>query len=438
MNKTVLLLAFCILVSSGFFAYDNPTTFISSNTYLVSDNEAMPEYLEIALNEKPFHVIKVTSATEHVGLIALNKSEQEIVSGGVTLKQLFTAFKFYESYSEFKESLKNTPSAEWFISKGRIAQQLADGLNDERNDLIIVDSQLDDSAMHSLITQLKTKLTVLSTDTLLFSDSLKEANDFEVSFLHEPFVGGGKQLKDQLVDIFEQVQSLNEGFSEYNTDIDNLKILIGARDDLSIESKRSLQNVLDPPNDFSKVGEWAYYSSDFKNSVEGVYENSLSTANDEVTAFEERLEKAAAFEVLYIENQAIKNEFEENFSINQAVEFILADPNISKWNAQSLISGMQSDWDTAERFFSRNDFDKAENYAKRAKNKAIEIHKQGMREEGTSEGPSINTDLLFGGGLAIIILLIVLVLIRNREKFSSFLGKEVEEGEESVDVYEWK
>lgn len=442
MNKIFLLIALILLIaflSAPVCAYDNPAAFISNNTNLLAENETVPEYLEITLNEEPFHVVKVAVGTETVGLIALNKKKEEIVEGTVTLKQLFTTYKFYEGYNQFKENLKSTPSADWFITKGGIASNIAEALSNEKNHLIIVDAQVDNASIHSLITQLKASLALIAADTLILSAELKEANALEVSFLHKPFVDGEKELKTKLIEIFDAMQALDSDFSQYKSDIENLKLLIAGLD-LSLESKKSLQDVLDPPQDSSKIRDWAYYAGDFKNSIETVYNNTLSKSADLVNSFKTRLEREKAYNVLYEEDSAIKKEFGNKYpSIEKAVYSIIAPPpGFPAWKAQNLVPKLKKDWQDAEKFFSKNLFNRAENSAQKAKATAIQIHKQGhVEEEPTPTEPEINYELLFTGGLAIIILLIVLVLIRNRKKLSFFIGKQEEE-EESVDIYEWK
>lgn len=438
MNKNILLMALifltCIFFSNPIHAYE-PTAFIINETNLLSTGESLGEYLEITLDDESYYVVKVLVAEEFVGFIALQKEKEEVIEGEVTVKQLFKTTDFIIQYSEFKKEVKENPYADWFITKGKIAKNLADSLKNEENDLVIVDNQLNDPTASEMISELKTLLATLATKTLLLAESMNNANNLEISFLSKPYVDGELELNLSLQEVFSSATELDADFIEYQSKTDSLKKYIGQLD-LPIESKKSLNNVLDLPENFGLISSWAYNASDFENSIDAVYNKASSNAIDLTNAFKIRLEMAETYSVLYGENSQIKKEFGSKYeSIEKAVSFILSPENFYKWQRQDLVSKMQKDWQDAEKFFKKNQFDKAKNSANKAKSNALSLHKAGFIAEEPTEQPLINYELLFTGVLAIIILLIVLILIRRRKKLAEFLKKEEEEG---VDVYKWK
>ena len=204
--------------------------------------------------------------------------------------------------------------------------------------------------------------------------------------------------------------------------------------DLDIDSKRSLLALTELHPDFDVVGQWAGQGPTIQSSINSVFDTVAARPSDWVKGFEVRTARAEAFTAIYtVDNELFDLATENNFdfdSLEKAALLILDSKNINKWENQAEVGKLEKSWRATKSFFNESDYTNAIEKTAESKESVKKIVEAGLVQLMPR---GIDYDLLFTGITLIIVLIVILYVIRNREKFKRFLSKEKAE---EVEAYE--
>jgi len=412
------------LLLLGANAYE-PTNFVATKTNLLEEGETASESASISHGEKGYYVVKVEINGEFTGFIALDKKEERAIEKeDVTVKKLFQTAKFALEYADFKAQVESNPSLTWFLLSTNIVRNIARLLEDEKNDLDIVSNQLEDTEATVKIAEMKSRLSEMESMLLTLSEKMDEANSLESTLSQKTGTletGMEDSLKDSLIEVFVLLGEIDNAAVEYNTELKALQRIISSSG-LDAESQKSLMGYSRLPNDFHLIGNWASGVSGLKEGVKGVHDNALASSLELMQAFNRRIERASAFGILYAEDQELYKETDNTYkTANSAAESMLSPEYRSHWENQESTALLESNWEKAEAYYQKGDYDKAKSFGLKAKKNITDVFADGFKQD---PGPTYRWDLLIAGSVLIIIALIIIYTAKNRKKLAGFIQKE--------------
>ncbi len=432
-KKLFAVAAFLLLVFFfGVQAYE-PTNYITTKTHLLGQGERATESATISHNGKDYYVVKVELNGEFSGFIALDKKQERVIENeDVTVKKLFQTAKFALDYSEFKAQVESNPSLTWFLLSTNIVRNIARLLEDEKNDLDIIANQLNDMEATKKVFEMKAKLDEMSSMLLELADKMDEANSLESTLNQKSErleTAIESDLKNSLIDVFTMLREIDNSAVEYNTELKALQRIISSSG-LNAESQKSLIGYSKPPNDFQLIGNWASSIEGLKEGIESVYDNAIASSLSLVQSFNKRIEKAKAFEVLFAEDSDLFKKTNNTYkSVKNAAESMLGSELKDKWKNQESIALLETNWNKAQAYFEKGDYEKAKSFGLKAKKNIIDIFEEGLEPEHLE--PKYRWDLLITGSILIIIALIIIYALKNRRKIAGLVQKEETEEEVS-------
>ncbi len=416
---TIIILL--MLFFAGVYGYD-PTVFVSGEAGLIVDGEQIKNFKELKHGEQNFYVVPVYSGEETIGFISLEKEQENLVNKKVTNNALFKTSDFIIEYSETKKQINDDPALVWFVSESLRAKNIANFLESEKNHLTLIDNELSDAAVASLVITMKNQLTDLSLKAIELSSKMETATEMETNFLNLPETGQETDLKNALDDVFDTLKELDEMSLVYNANVDTLKGLISTAD-VELDTKRSLLDLADPPADYSIIGTWATNVDKLQLLIENTFNMVISRASNWADLFENRLDRQKAFIELFEPDSKLKTEAGQSYAVlENAAGIMLSEENAPLWKNQADLKLLESNWEKAQNFYSKGDYQESINFAKRAKNNVISIKKEGFVDG--SPGPEPNYNLLFNGIIAILAIGAIVFIIKNKDKI---LGSKEEE-----------
>jgi len=261
-------------------------------------------------------------------------------------------------------------------------------------------------------------------------------NDFkaeEADFFSKPDTNALKGFVGSLDDLFELVDRFSAKRQSYLSDLDELRQGI-AQTALSVDSKRSLNSLATVPQRMLEVSSRITSLLNLQETMDEAYATALSQADNFVSDLGVREKRSSAWIAIYgFDSEIVEQTQTQGIdSLNSLVGLILGDGYIYKWNEQALVLKLQENWSKATAYYENGSFDSAESFAEKSKGNALDVFNAGLSQPKTS----INTDLLVTAAVLLIAVLIILYVLRNRDRLSSLVSHEEEE--EEVPLHEWE
>ncbi len=418
------LLIVLIIISSQAYAYD-PTVFISSEEGLLAKNEEIKNFKEIKHEKTTYYVVPIYSGETVEGFIATEKNAEKIVNKTVTNTALFKTADFIIEYSALKEQINKGLTLKWFISESNRTKNLATFLESEKNELTLINSELNETSGTNIINEMKTQIDSMIRTSLKLSTLMFEATTFETEIITNPKTGDEKKLKQKLDSVFNELKKLNDKALKYNSNKQALKGIISTSA-LDIDSKRSLLETAEPPKDFTIIGEWSTNSDNLKSAVDNMFTSISSRATNWTLGLERRLESKKAYVSIFSTDKKLEKIGLNYSTLSKAIKTILNKDNIQEWNNQADLKLLKENWDKTQNYYSRGKYTEAISFSNKTKNNVINVVNAGLRKhEQKPQGP--NWDLFFTGIAGILGLLIILIIIKNRSKISATFSKNEED-----------
>lgn len=423
----VLFLLFC----SFCFSYE-PDEFLAKKTHLLEENEVPENIVTITKGDEEFYVVQITKDGETAGYIALQKSSPVIIEGEVKNKQLIQTAEFIVEYQGFKSEVRDNPALIWFIVNWGEVSTISSKISNEELELDLIRDTLNSATGNEIIGKMESKLLSIKTALEVLKKKMSSTDTLEGSFLTQPSVGGGVDLKNAVIECYSYLEQLHSLGLEYEALQQQLAIAIANNPKIDRETKQQLNKTADLPEQFSKIEKWftSAQNMQLEKRMNSILQNASQSSSNYAKYVDSRLKRDEAFNELYTEREELKRETEYS-TLQEAFEQINSEQLRNKWVEQGELNEFIQEWSRAETKFNKGDYLRAIEAAKKAEDSAIKVYTGGLKKEE----PVFEFGLFFTGAVLLIVLLIILIIVRNRGKLTEFiLGSE---GEERVEFNDW-
>ncbi|MEM0360522.1 MAG: hypothetical protein QXK06_04275 [Candidatus Diapherotrites archaeon] len=433
-----LCLAFSLALHPGFclnerafFAYECDATdisnFISSEMNVLESGETVGNIIGITKDKELYCVSQIVSKGKTTGYVAVSGGESQIVTDETLNKRLFQTTEFIAQYQQFKKSISDK-AMPWFIAKWNYIGTISVKISSETLDLDLIRSMLKSSKSQSIVSEMDSKLSQISTALNVLKNKMSATENLESTFITKPALGGEKALKEAIVECYAYLSQLHQLNLEYAELQKKLRIEIADEPELSIEAKQQLNKAAELPEEFGSIEQW-YQSTEnmaLQKTMETISINASSASAEFAKRVAVMLKRDTVFKSLYAVDTDLKKKTDGNFaSLKEAFEKMTSEQAKDLWKDQQRLKQFSDEWTAAEEKFKARDYDKALEWAKKAKASAIAVYSAGL-EPLPSDG--INYELLISAAVIIIFIIIILYIVKNRKKLLSFVsGSEEEE-----------
>jgi len=414
--------------------------FAEKSNHLLYDAEAAEIYpvTTISYDNSHYWVVSVISGGGIAGFLPIKDAKKaddlELAKGEVARKRLIQTAHYLRLYDKLKADFSAQGS--WVLKNTDMDyfNALSNDLKNEKIDLTTIGSELEGySALQIMAADLRDQLDELYP---LASDIAGSMNDFkaeEADFFSKPDTNALKGFVGSLDDLFELVDRFSAKRQSYLSDLDELRQGI-AQTALSVDSKRSLNSLATVPQRMLEVSSRITSLLNLQETMDEAYATALSQADNFVSDLGVREKRSSAWIAIYgFDSEIVEQTQTQGIdSLNSLVGLILGDGYIYKWNEQALVLKLQENWSKATAYYENGSFDSAESFAEKSKGNALDVFNAGLSQPKTS----INTDLLVTAAVLLIAVLIILYVLRNRDRLSSLVSHEEEE--EEVPLHEWE
>lgn len=359
----------------------------------------------------------------------LDSSEPGLPEGKIARRDLIkTAYAL-----RFEQSLENSSRQQqtWLFdaANAKFFNDLSTDLKNERVDLATVKSSLDGyPALQSQVDSLNRKLDDLFPLAGEISDSLQASNAFIAGYVAGPDTNGLKQFEAGFEGVFGLIASLDSLRTVYIDDLDKLRQAIAVTD-LPFETKQGLNSLANIPSSFQQFSSKSDNAIYLEEEISQVFTNASARVDGLASDLETREKRNRAYQALFGRDDEIFERTGEG-SLETLFEVLLSDEYLYLWEDQDSLLRARENWEKANAFYESGSFEQAESYALKAKDPAIEAFEAGLSQES----PVFDTGLLLNGAILLIAALIIIYVLRNREKLAGLVSRE----EEEVPLHEWE
>ncbi len=432
-KKALSLLFVLFFVSSCFAATSTDALdFVGRQNYFLEDGEQheLNPNTKISYNEKDFWVVSVFLGDAVTFFVPLeDDKELELANGEITRRKLVETAYSLQLLQKVKSLFLN--QGKWVFSQGNSSffNNLSLYFKEKKGKLEIVRGDLSSfPEIQELFPSADSKLDSLSALSQQLSVSLSETVNTEATVFAEPDVNSVSALIDSYDSGLELVFELNQVFSELSNEISDISNSI-ARSDLDSATKFQMNETISVSDNFGYVSSWNQSALQISSSLAQI-ESKASKDSDtflQVLSIREKKNEAAHF--LYSPKESISEKTENSYeSLAGLASALLGDPNSGFFEDQEAFAELDDNWRKATKFYAEAKYDIAIDYGKKAEKNSLSVFQAGYAQPDTD---IVNEELLITGLAILIVLLIIIYGIKNREKIFSLSNPG---GDEDVEI----
>jgi len=434
MPKRFLLLLVILLLCSEAIAISaqDAISFATKQNNFLNPGETAEIYPNVRIKDKgrDYWVITVLSSGSLAGFVPVrDKTSPELPDSAIARRELIKTAYVLRYERQLNE--RSSQQGLWLFDAQNVKffSDLSQDLKDERIDLTTVKTELEGYPLlqieADLLIGMLDQLHPLADDA---SSSLLDATSFENSFFTGPDTNRLNDFEDTFLTSFELIMDLEDKKSQYLASLDSLRQSI-ALTALPLETKQGLNSLANVPNSLKQFGTKADIAIDLEEQIIGIFNSSQSNVNSLTADLLTREKKNVAFQAMYSRDEDILDKTEHS-SLSQLMDTLLADEYFFRWKKQGDLQQANENWGKAVTFYENGSFQQAGQYALRAKQDAINTFEEGLVEQD----PLIDTDLIFTGVVLLIVAVIIIYALKNRDKLSGLVSPQ----EDEVKVYDWE
>jgi hypothetical protein len=433
LKRFLLIMALLLLLGqvSSISAQDT-INFATKQNNLVYPGEIPEVFPNVRLNHKGRHywVVTFLSSDSLTGFApVLDSSSPELPDSKIARRELIKTAYVLRYEQKLDTSSRQQQTWLFDAASAKFFNDLSMDLKNERVDLTTVKASLGDyPGLQSQVDSLNEQLEDIYPLAGEISDSLQASNAFNASYVAGPDTNRLREFQDSFQAVFDLVAGLDALRAVYLQDLDALRQAIAVTD-LPFETKQGLNSLANIPNSFQQFSSKSDNAIYLEEKLAEVFDNAFAKVDGLVSDLETREVRNTAFQALFGRDDEILEETGEG-SLGNLFGVLLDEQYIFLWNEQEDLAKAQEDWEKAKAFYEAGSFDQAEDYAIRAKKPALKVFEGGLSQEE----PVFDPTFLFGGAILLIVLLIVLYLLRNRDKIADLVSSR----EEEVQLHEWE
>ncbi len=440
--KKILLLALTHLILFSFISAfvvspDDVSKFVSVDNHFLKEGESTEfnPNTTISFEGKEYWVVSILKGTDLVGYVSVLDVENPIILEDKPLnRKLFENAFILGKFFEKKDALSK--QNQWFFTSiySNRFSDLAQAFDDSKNkvNLIKSDKDITNSEIKSKIQDISTKLDSMILLSNQISRDISTARVFETNYILDPSIEKFNEFKSFFFQLDEsnsnsvlfKVDSLKKKVAEYRRDIASLTILIG-QSDLDDSKKSFISDSIKLPQKAGDVSTYADILFTNKASLDSITNLSLNQIDIFLKNFDSRLKLNNAFALFFDSNEKIKKSSKDSSiaSLESACKNILETNRKPLWKKKSLVEKLEKNCPKIQASFEKENFDEVIVLATESIDDVKLIYEGGIElPVDPIDNKSFN-DLIFKLIIALILLLVVLVLFKNREKIAGFFNK---------------
>ena len=422
-NKKILFLTalFLLPAATALLSGQDAIDFVSKTNSLLLGNEIVEilPNVKITHESKAYWLVGIISGDSLTGFVPVSVESPEIPKGNTVRKELVETAYYLRSHSRIKGLALQQDL--WIFSSlnSKRMNELATQLQSESSlDLTTVGSELQDfPELLNTLEKIRSDIEIIQPKAQALSSDILDAVAFENAFYNNPDTATLDTLKEKFSAIFSQIKALESDKTTYILDIDELVQGI-AQTNLPIETKKSLGALANPPSrEINYLSSLANSSTTLEEQLLQAFDDALSRSQTLVENLETRIRRNTAYLILYGQDTEIIDNTNQS-TLYSLVNMILSDDYSSYWKNQEEKVFLSDNWQKAEAYFENGSFETAITFAEKSKDNALAVYSEGLEEPE----PMLDTDFLITMAVLIIILLIILYIIKNREKLTSLVS----------------
>ncbi|MCX8190012.1 MAG: hypothetical protein N3F05_02170 [Candidatus Diapherotrites archaeon] len=426
---TWVILILPLLSILAFSLEYEPSQYVAKQTYLLRENESIGNVYEILLENKEYYVLQIISNKQIVGYIALERYEKKVVTDTIKAKNLMQTAHFLSQYSDFRKKVSDNPSYIWFVAQSAQIPQIVQSIETEKYELQTVAEVMNTSSATEKTSALSRILDEMISELNELRVSELDAVSFESDFLSNPVAGNERKLKEKMISCFDRLELIQNLRKEYASLLTLLRLEIANAQNLNVDEKKSLQKASEMPEEFSKIEQWylsatsMHFSENLDNMFGSAIQNSLTFAD----GISVRIKRDNAYRIMFEENETVRNATKNEFlTLKQAYDTIIKEEYYDKWANQEELIMLKANWNRANSALSKEDYDSATAYAKKAIENAIKVYNDGWVRTSSDGGKEIAQKAIIG----LIIILVAIIFFRYIKKKGLFYSRDENDYEE--------
>ncbi len=430
-----MLLLFAAVASAAGAA--EAVNFVQNTNHFLYDGETAEIFpvVTIAYADNDYWVISAMNGQSVSGFIPVEDGKDlRLTEGKIGRNQLIKTAHYLRLYDKLKAGFSQ--QGQWLFTKTNsdFFRALAKNLYDEKFELTTLETELDEYyGLQMVIDDLRDQLDEMEPLVLSIAAKIDESNESEANFFAKPDTGELDDFTSEVYNVFSEITLFDSKRADYRTDLSELKQGI-ATTDLSVETKRSLSALASEPQSMNGASSRITMAVNMEEKLGEIFTTAANQASNFSDALEIREKRSDAwrqifgFDVEIVETTNMQGVDTLNSLV---VNIVLVESNIYYWEEQTELQELQENWSKTIAYYENGSFDSAERFAEKSKENALKIFTAGFREEE----PGINTDLLITGAVLLIIAVIIVYVLRNRDKFESLVSAQEEE---EVPIHDWE
>lgn len=420
-KRFLIVLALLVLFGHCFaISAQEAVDFATKKNNFLYSGETVEIYPNVRISDRgrDYWVITVLSSDSLACFVPVRDSSSPVLADSAIARRELIKTNYVLRYErELAEA--SAQQGVWLFDAQNVKffSDLEQDLKNERVDLTTIWTSLDgypalQSDVESLISGLDGMYPVAGG----ISDQLLDATSFESSFVAEPDTNKLNDFEHEFLDSFALISDLEQKRSSYLADLDALRQSI-ALTGLALETKQGLNSLANVPSRFQQFGSKVSLAVNLEEKISLIFDNASVNADSLVLDLATREKRNVAFQALFGQDAEVLEETGQG-SLEQLVNVLLSDDYFFLWENQGDLGNAKEYWEKAKAFYDSGSFQQAEQYAKKAKTSALRVYAAGLKDQE----PVFDTDLLFSGIVLLIVAVIIIYAVRNRDKLSSLVS----------------
>ncbi len=439
MRKSVLIVFFLAFWLGVFcqVSSQEALNFASQKGFLIGSEtaEILPN-AQITHSKEPYWVVAVMYGESLNVLIPIKaKDKAEVPADEASRRALIKTGFVLRSYASFKDSL--VKQDKWLFTSANVSflNQLAVDLGNEHFDLETVKSELNKHpdlqgslAIQDDIIDVQNNLDKLKVGIQAAGKAIDSAREWEAPYLNKPDTNSIDNLEKNFDSATQKIALLQAQKNDYLTALEKVRQEI-AQTDLPIDTKKSLQNLLDYPASLQRIAGIITYGTSFEESLQGIFDNVRVKREDLLKSLASRIERNNAYQILFGESQLLIERTNGRYSTLQEAADSILDPEVELlWKEENELQLLRESWKSAQSYYNSQQYSLAIQAGGKAMNSAVRVFKGGFKSQNPPPGP--DTNLLITGIIVLVVIIIIIYALRNRGKLMSLVSPQEVENDE--------
>jgi len=437
MDRNVFFTAFALLLLSVGFAATSTDAlnFVGKQNYFMEEGETYelnPNTL-LSYAEKDYWVVSVFSGDVVTFLVPVeNSKELALAKGSITRRKLVETTYSLQLLDKISNTFANQGKWPFTQSNSSFFTSLSLYFQDKKGKIEIVRSDLTAyPEIQAMFPSISSEIDSLSAASLELSTVYSEIVAENAGVLESPDVNNVKSLFDSYATGLDKTFLLYSSFTRLSSGINTITNAI-ARTDLDSATKLNMNRTISVSDNFAFVSSLNQSALQLDSSLNQIKSKASKDTDTFLDVLSSREKKNEIAHFLFLPKQEIYDKTDGQFDeLDMLVASVLDESTSAYWKDQESLAELEDNWRKATRLYSEAKYELAMNYGNKALKNALAVYSAGFHD---FEDNSINEELLVIGMAFLIILLIIIYAVKNRDRIFS-VTKGGEEEDVEIDAF---